>query len=273
VQVEGVDEVELGQVREVDPDELALPDADRVLRVVEGAPVDGVEVVLAVPVGVVAVHDHDQLVRRGPRLGRVDDEGAVEALMDVLLERRRVAVVELHPVGARGELVREGAAGLDDLEDAVHLPRVDAVEVDRVRVRARVDEVDPQQVVLGHADDRPRHRPVVGPGRELDALRDLDRAVGGHELVLAHAAGLVGERGRWNERVVLVMRAARCRHVRADHRGVAEHRVVVAHVRREALAVGGARPGELGERGRGDERQPARDDLLAREFSHGETYF
>ena len=57
--------------------------------------------------------------------------------MDVLLERRRVAVVELHPVGARRELVRERVAGEDGLEDAVHAARVDPVEVDRVRVRAR----------------------------------------------------------------------------------------------------------------------------------------
>src|SRR5262245_55720617 len=50
VEVERVDQVELGQVRQVDPDELALAHADRVLRVVEDSAVDGVEVVLAVPV-------------------------------------------------------------------------------------------------------------------------------------------------------------------------------------------------------------------------------
>jgi hypothetical protein len=54
VQVERVDQVELGQVGDVDADELARADRDRVLRVVEGEPVDGVEVVLAVAVRVVA---------------------------------------------------------------------------------------------------------------------------------------------------------------------------------------------------------------------------
>ena len=95
MQVERVDEVELGQVGEVDPDGLRALDRDRVLRVVEGLAVDGVEVVLAVAVGVEAVHHHDELLRRRPRLGRVDDERAVEALVDVLLERRRMAVVEV----------------------------------------------------------------------------------------------------------------------------------------------------------------------------------
>ena len=48
--------------------------------------------------------------------------------------------------------------GLDDLEDAVHVGRVDAVEVDRVRVRAAVREADAQQVALGRPDDRARAR-------------------------------------------------------------------------------------------------------------------
>ena len=137
VEVERVDQVELGQVREVDAHELAPPHPDRVARVVERAAVDRVEVVLAVAVGVVAVHHHHELARGLARLLRVDDEGAVEALVDVLLERRRVAVVEVEARRARRELVRELLAGPDDLEDAVHVRRVDAVEVDRVRVRHR----------------------------------------------------------------------------------------------------------------------------------------
>src|SRR5688500_989973 len=110
VQVQGVDEVELSQVRQVDPHELALLDPDRVLRVVEGAPVDRVAVVLPVAVRLVAVHHHHELARRRPGLLRVDDECAVEALVDVLLQRRRMAVVELHPGGAGRKLVPERVA-------------------------------------------------------------------------------------------------------------------------------------------------------------------
>ena len=73
---------------------------------------------------------------------------------------------------------------------------VDAVEVDRVRVRAGVREVDAEEVVLGRPDDRPRHGAVVRPGFEEDALRDLDPAVDGIEVVLADATRLVGEGGR-----------------------------------------------------------------------------
>src|SRR5512134_286345 len=90
VEVEGVDQVELGQVGQVDAHGLRAPDLDRIARVVERRAVDRVEVVLAVAVGVEGVHHHHQLLRGGPRLGRVDDEGAVEALVDVLLQRGRM---------------------------------------------------------------------------------------------------------------------------------------------------------------------------------------
>ena len=97
--------------------------------------------------------------------------------MDVLLQRRRVAVVEVQPGRPRLELVGELAARVDDLEHAVHVRRMDAVEVDRVRVRAGVDEVDAQRVALGGADDGAGHGAVVRPGREEDARRDLDLPV------------------------------------------------------------------------------------------------
>ena len=56
--------------------------------------------------------------------------------------------------------------GSDDLEDAVHVGRVDPVEVDRVRVRAAVDEVHPQQVVFGRPDHGAGDGAVVRPGGE-----------------------------------------------------------------------------------------------------------
>ena len=47
--------------------------------------------------------------------------------------------------------------------------RVDAVEVDRVRVLRPVHEPDPQPLALAGAQRRPRHAAVVGPGGVLHA--------------------------------------------------------------------------------------------------------
>ncbi len=270
VQVERVQEVELGQVREVDAHRPLPADADRVARVVERLAVDGVEVVLAVAVGVEAVHHHHELLRRRTRLLRVDDERAVEALVDVLLQRRGVAVVEVHPRRPRRELVGERVARGDDLEDAVHLGRVDPVEVDRVRVGAAVDEVDAQQVVLGRPDHGPRRAPVVGPGVEEDALCDLDAPVERHQLVLAHAARLVWERLRRDQQVVELVRPAGRRNGLVDHRGMT-HRgvvVVVAEVRRAPLGGGRLRPDRLRQRPGGDERRGGREHLLPGKLRH-----
>ncbi len=65
-------------------------------------------------------------------------------------------MVKVEPERARVELVGEILADVDEaaadlLADSgrsVHDVAVDPVEVDRVRVRARVDEVDPQEVSL-----------------------------------------------------------------------------------------------------------------------------
>ena len=67
VQVERVDEVELGDVHEVDPHGARPADADRMARVVEGPSVHGVELVRTVTVRVVAVHHHDELLGRRAR--------------------------------------------------------------------------------------------------------------------------------------------------------------------------------------------------------------
>jgi hypothetical protein len=67
----------------------------------------------------------------------------------------------------------------------------------------------------------------------------------------------------------LDVRPARRRRFGADHRGVAGERLIVTEMRRGALSPGCARPGELRQRGSGDDRERARQDLLASEiFSH-----
>ena len=220
VQVERVDQVELGQVDEVEAHELRSLDSDRIARVVERAPVDRVEVVAAVAVGVVAVHHHHELLRGCPWLLRIDDQRAVEPLVDVLLERGGMAVIELHAVRPRLELVGELAPGRHHLEHAVHVRRMDAVEVNRVRMRAGIDEVDAQHVPLRRPQDRARDRAVVGPGRKEHAGSDFDLGVGCGEGVFADAARLVRQRRWWIEQCVEVVRTADRRHPGADHRGM-----------------------------------------------------
>ena len=65
---------------------------------------------------------------------------------------------------------------------------MDAVEVDRVRVRAVVLEPDAERVALGRADHRPGAVPLYVQAGNDDARRDLEVGVDGGEQVLAHAA-------------------------------------------------------------------------------------
>ncbi len=127
--------------------------------------------------------------------------------MDVLLQRSRVAVVEVEAGRLRLELIGEAPSGLDDLEDAVHVRRMDAVEVDRVRMRSGVHEVHAQAIAFGSADHRAGRCAVVDPGWEEDTRRDLQLHVGRGERVLANPSRLVRKR-RWRiEKRVEILRA------------------------------------------------------------------
>ena len=103
-----------------------------------------------------------------------------------------VAVVEVQAERLGVELVRDRLAGLDDAEadagEPVHAGRVDAVEVDRVRVRGAVAEADAQPLALTGAQRGRRDAAVVRPGRELHAGGDLDLPVVGDQLPLAQHA-------------------------------------------------------------------------------------
>ena len=98
-------------------------------------------------------------------------------------ERRGVAVVEVEPERPGVELVGERLAGLDqpaadllaEARHAVHLRGVDAVEVDRVRVRAAVAEADPQPVSVDAAERRPGDAAVERPGG-VPARRERSRS-------------------------------------------------------------------------------------------------
>ena len=71
---------------------------------------------------------------------------------------------------------------------AVHRGRMEAVEVNRVRVLGRVHEPDAHEVALRRAKRRTGDSAVEGPGREPDAGRDLDLLVLGDQRVLAEQA-------------------------------------------------------------------------------------
>ena len=107
--------------------------------------------------------------------------------MDVPLQRHRVAVIEVQAERLGVELVDEPRARHDLVlgQRAVHLGRMPAVKVDRVRMRALVQELDADAIAFGRADRRAGHLAVVGPGRKEHAGRDLDLAIDGDDLVLA----------------------------------------------------------------------------------------
>src|SRR4051812_27976751 len=85
------------------------------------------------------------------RIG-IDDEGAIEPLVNVPLQRAGVAVIEMESERFGGEFIRVLIADCDlaapDAGDAVMKRAVNAMKVHRVRMRAGVREVDPQQVAL-----------------------------------------------------------------------------------------------------------------------------
>ena len=140
MQVQRIDRIELGRVDEVDPDRPRALDQDRLLPISEGDRVDGIEFVLFVEIGVEPVHHHDEFLP-ARMLGRavapaqssvsmlwmpvgvrVDDQRAIEALMDVAFQRHGVAVVQVTAERPGVDLVREGLAGFDQASacDSVH---------------------------------------------------------------------------------------------------------------------------------------------------------
>jgi hypothetical protein len=196
VDVKRVDRVELHHVHEVDPNELCATNAHGRVHEMERNRVDRVDLVVLVEVRVERVLHHQELVRRGTPFDRIDDERPVEAFRDVPGQRRGVAVVQMQPERLGLELVGELLADLDqaaadvltDPGRAVHLRRVDAVEVNGVRMRPGVDEVDAQQVAFVCTQRRPRHAAVVRPRGVPDARDDLDVLVVRDELPLAERA-------------------------------------------------------------------------------------
>src|SRR5437879_13517931 len=93
VDMYGVDRIELCHVDYVDAHKLVSLYPDRVLRVVEGHSIDGIDLVLAIEVGIKRVHHHDQLASRGPALPGVEDEQAGQPFAAGALQRPRLPKV------------------------------------------------------------------------------------------------------------------------------------------------------------------------------------
>src|SRR5687768_7843333 len=94
-------------------------------------------------------------------------------------------MVQVQAERLRIELVNETRAGRDLLEDPVHVRGVDAMEMNGVRVTARIREVDAYPVALGATDRRTRDLAIVRPGREEDARRHFDLPIDRDHAVLA----------------------------------------------------------------------------------------
>ena len=124
--------------------------------------------VLGVKGCVEGVHHHHDLVGRGTTASRIDDERAVQSLVNVSLQRNRVAVIEMQAKRVGVELIHERVARLHLLagKRAVHVGWMPPVKMDRMWVRAEISERDPDAVAFGGANRGSRHLSVVGPCRK-----------------------------------------------------------------------------------------------------------
>lgn len=73
---------------------------------------------------------------------------------------------------------------------SVHIRRVNAVEMNRVRVCGLVHEFYPNNIALRTAQCLTGNRTIVRPSRELDSFRNLDFVLAGFDLILADLADL-----------------------------------------------------------------------------------
>ena len=118
----------------------------------------------------------------------------------MLGQRLGVAVEEVEAERLGLELVDGALAGLDqpgaEAGDAVHVRRVDAVEVHRVRMGRTVAEVDAEPFAFLCPQGRPGTRPSkvqagnLTPGRDLDLLVDRVDVPLAQGLAVRQLAGL-----------------------------------------------------------------------------------
>src|SRR5688572_26512888 len=192
VNVERVQQIELGHIHHVRPYQLSLADPNRVLLVVKGHRIDGVDLILLIEVRIEPIHHHHQLAGCGAAGLRIYDEGTVQALMDVALDGHCMAVVQVQAKGLRVEFVDVAPTGAYRFECPIHVRWMHAMEVDAVSMTAAVGKPHPDPVPLGAADRRPGNLTVIGPCRVEHPGSNLYLAIFGNKLVLAH--GLAGRK-------------------------------------------------------------------------------
>ena len=95
----------------------------------------------------------------------------------MLANGNRVTVVQMQSERPGDELVHECFAGLNHLEHAIHVRRVDAMKMNRVRVRAPVVKIHADQIALCGSEGGPRYLSVIRPRRKVYARRDFDLAI------------------------------------------------------------------------------------------------
>ena len=108
MQMEGVDQVELQDVDQVNAHGLVYFELDGMVLIMEGDAVDGVEIVLIVKVDIQTMHDHDHFVidRRAATFG-IDDERAVQTFGDMARQRENMTMIQMQAERLGVELVDE----------------------------------------------------------------------------------------------------------------------------------------------------------------------
>src|SRR5665811_674246 len=114
-----------------------------------------------------------------PRRIGIDNEGAIESLVDMPFQRRGMTVIQMAAERKSVEFVDEILSWPDfaRARNAVHPSRMDAMEMHGVNVATGVAENDADSVALGDTQGWTRDPTTVGPGREHDPRRDFDLLV------------------------------------------------------------------------------------------------
>src|SRR5205807_1040077 len=117
----------------------------------------------AVEIRVEGVHHHHELPRWWAASFGIDDERAIHPLVNVPLERRGVAVIEVAAERLGIKFIGEGLTRVDLTAPyaghTIHFRRMEPMKMDGMRVRAEVRKLDAYPVAFGAADGWSWHSP------------------------------------------------------------------------------------------------------------------